>query len=251
MYAAETTTTPRRRWPPSAIRAQSPLTARSGNDDGGKEAAIEKATSIAAGGLLFLLLLAHCGSSRFIKESSEVARGCPARLPLDLLLHLAHLPTKPRIKYVVFAWLVFFANGWFQFFPVVLLHQFTYRNPKVFSTKECCFYCIDVCQACIDCFGLVIPYANSSKCHQILCNNMFLISCDNINCCQIFKKKHHYTFYSTIPQIWFSRGKSTRIICLIMHLRAKYFILFVATQWLQCLQNKPDFMFFLRQLHVH
>ena len=107
MYAAETTTTPRRRWPPSAIRAQSPLTARSGNDDGGKEAAIEKATSIAAGGLLFLLLLAHCGSSRFIKESSEVARGCPARLPLDLLLHLAHLPTKPRIKYVVFAWLVF------------------------------------------------------------------------------------------------------------------------------------------------
>jgi hypothetical protein len=23
-------------------------------------------------------------------------------------------------------------------------------------------------------------------------------------------KKHHYTFYSTIPQIWLSRGKSTR-----------------------------------------
>ena len=91
------------------MRARPPLTAaRSGNDDGGKEAAIEKATSIADGGLLFLLLLAHCGSSRFIKESSEVARGCPARLPLDLLLHLAHLPTKPRIKYVVFAWLVFF-----------------------------------------------------------------------------------------------------------------------------------------------
>ena len=80
------------------MRARPPLAAaRSGNDDGGKEAAIEKATSIAAGGLLFLLLLAHCGSSRFIKESSEVARGCPARLPLDLLLHLAHLPTKPRI----------------------------------------------------------------------------------------------------------------------------------------------------------
>ena len=91
------------------MRARPPLAAaRSGNDDGGKEAAIEKATSIAAGGLLFLLLLAHCGSSRFIKESSEVARGCPARLALDLLLHLAHLPTKPRIKYVVFAWLVFF-----------------------------------------------------------------------------------------------------------------------------------------------
>lgn len=90
---------------------------RAGNDDGGKEAAIEKATSIAGGGLLFLLLLAHCGSSRFIKESSEVARGCPARLALDLLLHLAHLPTKPRIKYVVYL-LVFFANGWI---PVFLL----------------------------------------------------------------------------------------------------------------------------------
>ena len=89
VYAGETTTTPRRRRPP--------LAARSSNNDSGKEAAIEKATSIAAGGLLFLLLLAHCGSSRFIKESSEVARGCPARLPLDLLLHLAHLPTKPRI----------------------------------------------------------------------------------------------------------------------------------------------------------
>jgi hypothetical protein len=33
----------------------------------------------------------------------------------------------------------------------------------------------------VDCFGLVIPYANSSKCHQILCNNMFLIPCDKIN----------------------------------------------------------------------
>ena len=91
---------------------------RAGNDDGGKEAAIEKATSIAGGGLLFLLLLAHCGSSRFIKESSEVARGCPARLALDLLLHLAHLPTKPRIKYVVYllACWFFFANCWIPVF---------------------------------------------------------------------------------------------------------------------------------------
>ena len=224
MYAAETTTTPRRRWPPSAIRAQSPLTARSGNDDGGKEAAIEKATSIAAGGLLFLLLLAHCGSSRFIKESSEVARGCPARLPLDLLLHLAHLPTKPRIKYVVFAWLVFFANGWFQFFSVVLLHQFTYRNHKVFSTKECCFYCIDVCQACIDCFGLVIPYANSSKCHQILCNNMFLISCDNINCCQIFKKTITTLFIPQYLKYGFHVENPPGLFAsYVMHLRAKIF----------------------------
>ena len=121
----------------------------------------------------------HALSKNPPRLREAVLRGCHSTC---YFIWPTYQPNHVLHKYVVFAWLVFFLlMVGFQFFYVVLLHQFTYRNRKVFSTKECCFYCIDVCQACIDCFGLVIPYANSSKCHQILCNNMFLIPCDKIN----------------------------------------------------------------------
>ena len=140
----------------------------------------------------------------------------------------------------------------FQFFYVVLLHQFTYRNRKVFSTKECCFYCIDVCQACIDCFGLVIPYANSSKCLQILCNNMFLKSCDNINCCQIFKKTSlHFLFHNTSNMVftWKIHQDYLPHNALTREQNIWYFLL-QRNGFNACKINRI-LCFFLRQLHVH
>ena len=52
---------------------------RAGNDDGGKEAAIEKATSIAADGLL---IPASAGALRLLTLYHRILRGC-ARLSCE------------------------------------------------------------------------------------------------------------------------------------------------------------------------